>query len=94
MLNQPRKKQQLTNMLKANEKTECLSKEMESLSKETEDINIPNRIFRTEKYKNWNKLLTTCAQEQHVGDREKNQWIGTIEITKSEQQRKQTEKEK
>ena len=52
MLNQPRKKQQLTNMLKANEKTECLSKEMESLSKETEDINIPNRIFRTEKYKN------------------------------------------
>lgn len=46
------KKPAITNMLKANERTECLSKEMESLSKQIEDLKIPNKIFRTEKYKN------------------------------------------
>ena len=38
-------------MLKANKKLECLSEEMENLSKETEDIKIINSIFRTEKHK-------------------------------------------
>ena len=34
---------------------------LEHLSKEIEDIKIPDRIFRTEKYKNRNKELTACA---------------------------------
>jgi len=43
------------------EKYNASGKEMESLSKEKEDIKIPDRIFRTEKYKNRNKELTACA---------------------------------
>lgn len=41
---------------------------MESLSKEIEDIKILDRIFRTEKYKNRNKKLTACAQQQNAED--------------------------
>lgn len=41
---------------------------MESLSKEIEDTKIPDRIFRTEKYKNRNKELTACAQQQNAED--------------------------
>lgn len=44
---------------------------MESLSKEIEDIKIPDRIFRTEKYKNRNKKLTACAQQQNAEDWER-----------------------
>ena len=51
ILKQPWKKATITDMLKANKKLECLSEEMENLSKETEDIKIINRIFRTEKQK-------------------------------------------
>ena len=40
----------------------------EATQKEIEDTKIPDRIFRTEKYKNRNKELTACAQQQNAED--------------------------
>lgn len=47
-------------MLKANKKLECLSEEMENLSKETEDIKIICRVFFSIEYKFFYQL---CAYE-------------------------------